>query len=211
MGIHLLIVAEEEPFQGAFRVAYERAIEVTDSFYRRKCVTPADIVTAVHSLAIERGQRIDVLDIFGHGGPGQQHLRDGTVVFGVGNAPTYNGLTVGKDIAQRLRRYLAMDARVRLLGCKTALEEAGRALLVSLQEELGQHVVVFGTNEKADAFPKPAHDGDLDQSEFGERGFRDIREEAWLFSSTEARGGICPPQSERIAANRAWYRSLHDS
>lgn len=211
MGIHLLIVAEEDPFQGAFKTAYERAVEVTDSFYRRKCVTPVDIVTAVHNLAIERGQHIDMLDIFGHGGPGQQHLRDGTVVFGVGNGPTYNGLTIGRDIAQRLRRYLSLEARVRLLGCKTALGEAGRALLLSLQEELGPDVVVFGTNEQADAFPKPAQDGDLDQSEFGERGFRDIREEAWLFSSTEARSGVCPPQSERIAVNRAWYRSLQNS
>lgn len=204
MAIQLFIVAEEERFLDPFKTAYHRAAEVPHSFIVRTCRSPDALLPLVREVVISARQRVDTLDIFGHGCSGYQYM--GTeVLFGVENGT----LSKGKDIAQGLRRFLTPDARVRLLGCMTAIGESGRALLLSLREELGAAVVVSGTISSLNAREKPPTGG-LDDGEFNERGFKESREDDWLFSSTDARRRLAPSHRERATENRAWMADIKD-
>jgi len=210
MAIHLFIVAKKRHFLDPFKTAYRRAKEVPDEFYVRTCPTPNQLLNVVREVVLLSGQPVGTLDIFGHGGPGFQKLGK-KVLFGAIDTPEGDKLITGKLIAERLQPFLAKDARVRLLGCKTARKEDGRALLRALQNQLGSGVIVHGTIAYADAKIKPLR-GNRDPGEFGERGFKVIKEEDWLYSSTEAMTGqLAPEQKTRIVANQEWFGSFESS
>ena len=208
MAIHLFIVGQENPFLNPFRTAFERAIEVDKEFFKRTCSSRSQLLGIVREVVIVTGQRIDLLDIFDHGSEGVQKLA-GEKLFSASEPPDPEApLKTGTEIAHGLRRFLTIDARVRLLGCNTALGDSGKALLLSLQRELGEARVVFGTNGYANAGPLPPPDIDIDDSEFGARGFRDVREDSWLFSSTEARMGLDPTYDARKLENKKWIEEI---
>jgi hypothetical protein len=204
MAIHLFIVAEEDRFLDPFKTARNRAVEVENSFIVRTCRSPEALLMEIREVVLKTHQRVDTLDIFGHGCAGHQYLGN-QVLFGVENGT----LSTGKEIAHGLRRFLTRDARVRLLGCMTAIGESGRALLLSLREELGESVVVMGTITSLNARDRPPNGG-FDDGEFDERGFNDTKEDDWLFSSTDARRKLAPTHRERAEENRVWFAGIKD-
>lgn len=206
MAIHLFIVAQEDNFLDPFKTAYERAsaAQQVDGFVARTCRSPTDLLPVVREAVLQTRQRVHTLDIFGHGSAGFQYMGK-EVLFGVSNG----ALTTGATIAQGLRRFLTPDARIRLLGCVTAVGESGRALLLSLREEVGASVTVFGTIASLNARPRPPQGG-IDDGEFDERGFKAVKDDDWLFSSSEARRRSAPTHDEQADLNRAWFRGINE-
>ena len=204
MAIHLFIVAQEDNFLDPFKTAYERASapQPVEGFVARTCKSPNDLLAVVRAAVLQARQHVHTLDIFGHGSAGFQYLGK-DVLFGVSNG----ALTTGAGIAQGLRRFLTPDARIRLLGCVTAVGESGRALLLSLREELGGSVTVYGTVASLNARPRPPHGG-IDDGEFDERGFKAVKDDDWLFSSSEARRRLAPTQDELANLNREWFKGI---
>ncbi|MDQ3265883.1 MAG: hypothetical protein M3Y59_19880 [Myxococcota bacterium] len=96
-----------------------------------RCQRPHQILYELANV----GQPITLLDLHGHGGPGFMNLGDDRFV---------DWRWRGMATLTPLRPYLAADAKVRLLGCHTALGEEGRELLVRSSAELGG-LLVYGT------------------------------------------------------------------
>lgn len=163
------------------------------------------LLTVIRNAVLETAQRIDTLDILGHGSSGHQYL-GAEVLFNVENGV----LAKGQGIARGLRRFLTPDARMRLLGCWNATGESGRALLLGLREEIGESVVVYGAISDLNAREKPPNGG-IEDGEFDERGFKDLKECDWLFSSTEARRRLAPTHGARVAENQAWMTGIRES
>lgn len=165
------VLATVEP-EGAFRVA--------------RCGSPGELIRTVATAALAGGV-IDTLDLFAHGGPG--HLW-------MGNEVLFEHGGGGLPMARWLRPYLTPDARVRLLGCKTALGEEGRGLLLGLQREIGGGIVVYGTVTRVTV------------EEFHERGFDEDLSALFLFSSTEAVTRPAPDLTGRALEIQAWVRTV---
>ncbi|APR84942.1 Hypothetical protein A7982_10291 [Minicystis rosea] len=196
MAIHLMIVGEYDPTNN-LREDIDPAALLTQgsqnlTFQMRRCRAVRDFVNTVRKVAFEGAQPIDILDVFDHAGPGQQTLA-GDVLF--------SHLGTGRMIARALRPLLTVDARVRLLGCETAVGPDGRQLLQILREELGGSIVVYGTIERVEADVDKVH-------EFDERGFKKEREDGFLFSSTEAMQRVAPSHSTRSEELRSWRAAL---
>jgi hypothetical protein len=206
VAIHLFVVGKEEPFGGPCKKALERAKEIENEFLVRTCNSPTELLGVVREAVLLTGQRISTLDIFDHGAQGVQKLGN-EVLFAASSPPDPAALKSGAEIARRLSLFLTPDARVRLLGCKTALGATGQTLLLSLQREIGAAVVVFGTNALADA-AEETPGFTMDPGEFGARGFKALKEDEWLFSSTEARDRQAPDQEARGKENEGWIEEI---
>jgi hypothetical protein len=86
-----------------------------------------------------------------------------------------------------LADYLTEDARVRLLGCRTAREEAGYRLLIGLSERLGARRAVYGTIHN------------LTANDFDQGGLRAEIERQVLYSSKQAKiFGFARPVEQRM-------------
>jgi hypothetical protein len=119
------------------------------------CRTPWELVDTV----ADRGRRlgpIDRLDIVAHGAPGLQKIGN-DVLFQANE----KDLLFGGDVVLRLLPALAANARVRLLGCRTATERPGRTLLVKLAQQFGGEVIVYGTIDRVS--PEHFETGDFSQ------------------------------------------------
>ncbi len=151
-----------------------------------RCSSPQDLVAVVDD-AVTRSGLLDVLDLFDHGTAGLQAMGDG-VLWASDFDP--DSELANEQIARALDRYLSPFAYVRLLGCRTALDggmRSGRMLLIKLARALGQHRVVFGTNDS------------IFQSAFDEQGFRNDQEMRSLYSSLAAIDGPAPDIDTRMA------------
>ncbi|KYG08007.1 hypothetical protein BE21_26080 [Sorangium cellulosum] len=194
MAIHLLVVgepAQPDPSTSQISDAADLA-RPTETFKVVRCASPRALVGTVRGVVRSSFQKVDVLDLFDHGRPGCQEMGDGVL---------FDHQGAGQDIAHELRPLLTADARVRLLGCETALGHAGQRLLQILAAGFGGSIVVYGTTSLVQA-------GDPVHHEFDAHGFKKDREEAFLFSSTEAATRLMPSRDARDAEILAWYASL---
>jgi hypothetical protein len=92
-----------------------------------RCQAPSELLNAV----VNADPPIDVLDIYGHGGPGYFSLGDKTLVDS--RPKTWSRLAW-------LPSKLAKNARVRLLGCLIGSDAAGMIMLKGLSKQLGCEV-----------------------------------------------------------------------
>jgi hypothetical protein len=122
------------------------------------CSKVEAFVAAVQQLGQQIGP-IGLLDIVGHGAPGLQMIGD-EVLFQADNST----ITKGSDVPARLTPWLAPCARIRLLGCKTALGRPGRTLLAKLGLRFGADATVYGTIEAvaAEQFSNAGYSQTLD-------------------------------------------------
>ena len=186
MTIHLMVVGRHNERPG-FNVGIEEAFVLArpaPGFEVVRCDSPRELVSTVRDVVRRTGQMIDVLDLYDHADSGVQEMGEG-ILF------DYTG--TGREIARALRPLLTRDARVRLLGCKTALGPHGQRLLTWLREELGQSIVVYGTIS-------PVQAGNKDFEEFDDPGSR-----------RRERTGSCSPRPRRqrtssMVARRAMRR-----
>jgi hypothetical protein len=162
--------------------AVASAARETPSFFVRRCKSPEQLIGRVREVAAANGP-IDVLDIHDHGKRG--HLRLGTGLL-------FHHEGAGLHLARALRPYLTPDARIRLLGCETAVGDEGRRLLSMLRDELGGAIVIYGT--LATIVP----------DSFEEGVFLKSSEDVYLFSSTEAMRREAPTWEDRLAELRSW-------
>ena len=193
MAIHLLVVAQHA--SSAFGLGVDQAATLaqpTPSFQVARCGSPRELVKTVRGVASRTGQRIDVLDLFDHGLPGRQDMGDDVL---------FDHLGTGMQTALALRPLLTADARVRLLGCETALGPNGQALLRLLHETLGGSITVYGTTTMVEA-------GDPVAQDFDGSGFKKVREDSFLFSSTEAATRPLSARETRDQELREWYATL---
>jgi hypothetical protein len=116
-----------------------------------------DLVKTVGLFYEQRGP-IDLLDILDHGRSGVMELGEETLF-----RCKDKELTVGAGVPGQLLPFLAPQARLRLLGCRTALEQDGRFLLVRLAQALHWKVVVYGTIERI--LPGHFEDGVFSQAQ----------------------------------------------
>jgi hypothetical protein len=186
MGIHLLIVGEHTPQDTDIRAVYLDALDnKMETFKVELCASPGDLVSVVRKVALKCGAMIDVLDIHDHGRRGHIQL---------GGPVLFHEDGTGRSIARSLRSILTVNARVRLLGCETAVGGEGARLLTTLGEEL-EGPVVYGSLTRIIA------------QHFNQGVFDRSLEERYLFSSTEALVSPGPDTSVRLAELRKWYRS----
>jgi Domain of unknown function (DUF4347) len=189
MSVNLLVVGQHPETSPRFDPDFDlvaRMARCTETFKVARCCSPDALAQTVRSVASASHTPVDTLDLFDHGGGGflwmgeqKLFIQDGT----------------GLSIARALRPLLTIDARVRLLGCETAVGAAGRALLTMLREALGGSVVVYGTVTTTDS------------TNFDHTGFRKIDEERILFSSTEAATATAPSALARGIEWDSWYAS----
>lgn len=151
-----------------------------------ECAGIADLAKAT-AAAYAKGGPIDLIDIVDHG-------RDGKMVLGADTLVESDGtsLLAGATLADTLRPVLAAQARVRLLGCKTALGPTGRRMLTRLNRLLGDRVLVHGTIEAVT--PAAFEDGEFSQGP-------DL-----LFSSDAAFDSEAPNATTRQANLQRFYR-----
>jgi len=187
MSIHLLIIAKHTPDDREMEQAAALAQE-TENFRVRRCPSPSELIPTVREVVAITKQKIDVLDLYGHGSPGRQRM---------GREILFDRDRTGLDIAEALRPFLTADARVRLLGCRTGLYEEGRTLLKSLHAAFGGTAIVQGTLKRV-----------LSRRDIDAGGFLPDREDMWLFSSTDAQRREAPSEPARIRELRAWYESV---
>src|SRR4051812_25346463 len=112
MSIHLLIVGRHSPLDPEIEPAAEVTRE-SGAFHTARCSSPLELLPTVRDHAARFGV-IDTLDLFDHGGNGHLFM---------GNRVLFNDDGTGRLIARWLRPLLTPDARVRLLGCETAVGE----------------------------------------------------------------------------------------
>jgi Domain of unknown function (DUF4347) len=184
MSLHLLIVAQHEPTDDEFDLAFELAEKTADDFRVAWCRSPGELIDTMRKAVTETLLEISTLDIYGHGSMGRQKLGE-DVLF---DAYDENG------IARSMRKFLTPDAHVRLLGCTTALGDPGRKLLQDVRNALGEARVVYGTIVNCEAC-----------IDFGPRGLLAEMEDEYLFSSTEAISRKAPNQVERQEELGSWF------
>lgn len=161
-------------------------------FVLRRCGGVEDLKAAVKEVT-EAGERIEILDIIDHAGPGRQYIGE-EVLFDGGDdvcAPLH-----GAAVAAAISEQLTETCHVRLLGCATAAGAAsaegnafgrGRLLLFKLARELGRRRIVFGTL-------RPTHVLDFTASSLEPRLEAEI-----LFSSLAAIDGPAPDKERRLS------------
>jgi hypothetical protein len=191
MTIHLLIIGQRPEGAGRLNdadiegVAALTANGATSAggFVVRRCMSTKGFAKIVYEVALEYGP-ISTLDLYDHGAQG--YIR-------MGNGVLFDADGTGSEIAQQIQPLLAAHAQVRLLSCESAVGEAGRALLRSLQGAFGGSIVVYGTI------------GTVSLRQFNRTGFiKKNIEEQYLFSSTAAAKDIAPRFNERRAELINW-------
>jgi hypothetical protein len=183
MGIHLLIVGQHHHYDRNIDPVYGMTkSSQTETFKVEQCSSPSALVKTVRGVARTNSRMIDALDLYDHGASGHLYMGDEKLFVQDGT---------GRLIARALRPLLTPDARVRLLGCETAVGDDGRALLLMLREELGR-AVIYGTLRNV--YPK----------HFDHGGFRVRWDDTFLFSSTEAAMRPVPTHSDREAELASW-------
>lgn len=195
MGFHLTVFGQHDPSDEQDERIAAQLADDPPRFLLRRCARPGDLYEVVRSAVRDLNAPVRVLDLFDHGGNGHMTLGDPMSEF------LFDPDSTGHEVARSLSDLLTSDAHVRLLGCETALGEAGKRMLFNLQRAFGKGIVVLGT--LAAVHPDRDFDG---------RGFRVEREEALLFSSTEAAalpGGKLPPTyDERYVQRIAWRKRI---
>lgn len=173
MSMHLFLMGDVSDGELAEIVA---AVKPDHTSKVVRCKTSEDVLRVVVNVALTEGV-IDRLDLYDHAGPGG---------FWLGEELLFSHDGTGLALARMLRPFLTPDARVRLLGCKTALGEEGRRLLLSLRQELGGGVAVYGTLDR------------VTSEHLGPGGFKVEWTEQLLFSSTEAAARVAPDTTQRM-------------
>ena len=173
MSVHLLVIGELGYPDLTIDEVVKRVIP-SPRCHVLRVATPSDFLPAVVDAA--GGEKIATLDVFDHGHQGSQNMGHGVL---------FDSTTVGYRYAEPLAELLADEARVRLLGCNTALGAAGRKLLLDMAAILGKRRVVYGTN----CF--------VQFTEFGPDGFLVQQEAPCLFSSLSAVDGEAPTWKEQ--------------
>ncbi len=188
MGLHILAIGRPNttgtgPMTNVVDRARDR-VHGLGSLVLARCRDESDLLKAVaHHGRSE--SRIDILDIFDHGGPGVQNL-GGDVLFS--SDGSRSSKLVGESAAINMRPHLSDVAQIRLLGCLTTGGDGvkGRFLLLKLARALGGNRVVFGTIEK------------IDHKSFGPDGFPPEMNDSFLFSSFAALDGLAPDSGTRV-------------
>jgi hypothetical protein len=117
--------------------------DVTNPYrFSEYCQGVEDLVKTVRLIHRISGP-IDLLDLVDHGAPGVIDLGDDVLFEWRGGT-----LTVGAATARRLTPYLAPRGCVRLLGCETARDVAGRELLVTLAKHFPDGMQLYGTIDR---------------------------------------------------------------
>lgn len=185
MSIHVMFVGRMDVDEDETRLVLKAAPDEPErGFFVVSCRSPDEVVPRARDIA--RKGMIDVLDFVDHGDDGR---------FRMGINMLFNDSGTGRQIARALRPLLTPNARVRLLGCETALGESGQRLLMMLQREFGDGVAVYGTLCR------------ITHQQFGPHGFQKRYEERFLFSATEAATRLAPTFEERADEVVEWYRS----
>jgi|GEM_PF-4273373 hypothetical protein len=176
MTIHVLVVgrrardrriANDEEILAVAALSATQAFPHSQVFFVESCDSPTLLVQTVRKIVVQHGL-IDTLDLYDHGAGGALQMGDALLFAG---HEDNNGL----NVAANLRPLLAKGARLRLLGCDTAVGHAGQRLLKQLHEVFGGDVTVYGTIAA------------ITLSQFDEYGFkRKYFEELYLYSSLEA-------------------------
>ncbi|MFY2562963.1 DUF4347 domain-containing protein [Corallococcus terminator] len=115
------------------------------------------------NIALNVGRPIDLLDLVGHGS---------SELFELGDEPFMMSHVEPPEVIavlKRVRPYLAENARVRLLGCETAVGKSGLRMLKSVSRALEREV--FGTTVE------------LFSTDFGPQGLDEDFASSWLYSS----------------------------
>lgn len=195
MAIQLLVIARHDPPDEHDEAMAARIVEIPGQLLVRRCSRPEDLYDVVLAAVRAFHMPVRVLDLYDHGGNGHLTMGDPTSTFLFGPTAT------GHDLARRLSDLLTFDAQVRLLGCETALGEAGKAMLINLRAAFGKGIVVQGTLSVVDP-----------QTDFHPRGFRADREDALLYSSSEAAllpdAQLPPTFDERYIQRIAWRKRI---
>jgi hypothetical protein len=199
MSIHVFIVGSHPsrphtPFDEIFERSRARQ---TSTFRVLRCSSPADVFGLVQQEVRACNMPIRLLDFLDHGGAG--YIRMGDPL----EPPLFSHDAPDMRLAEDLSLFLMEGARVRLVGCETAVGEQGQRLLTRIAMALGKSAVVQGTIACVNDKDSPAR-----RSDFDEQGFRAAREEWLLFSSTEAAHRVAPSAAERQEALTQWRRDV---
>jgi hypothetical protein len=147
----------------SLRMIHERALELARAGERGSGYTSVEYCQGVQDLVktvrllYQSGGPIDLLDILDHGHAGQMEIGDDTLFESDGKQ-----LIVGADVPDQLAPSLNDRARLRLLGCNTALDLPGRMMLVRIAKAFRWKVTVFGTIERV--LPGHFEDGEFSQA-----------------------------------------------
>lgn len=194
MAIRVLVIGQHDPDEGTFTDIVNRVGKDTETFMSLRCSTPGDFFDKVRSAVRALNGRISVLDLFDHGANGRQLMGDPR------KPALFSADGDGFQLASQLANFLTNDAQVRLLGCETARGLVGKKLLVDLQKAFGKSIVVQGTLQA------------VSQNDFAIGGFKLLREDKVLFSSTEAAAlapnARPPTYDERNRELLAWRRQI---
>jgi len=129
-----------------------------------RCQRPAQLYNAVASI----GRPVRLLDLYGHGAPGKLRLGDKELL---------DVRPRTWKVVAELEPLLAPDARIRLLGCNSAVGEGGFRLLHGLSAALSGRLVLGMT-------------ADIWYQDFGPSGIRRQVAARWLVSSKALRAPI---------------------
>lgn len=138
MTLHIMVVGDAPGNDSEIDCARGVACPTTD-FRVAPCRSSADLVASVSNL-LQDGELIDTLDLYDHGKPGVQNMG--------GKEPSavlFDWTGAGFAIADELAPLLSETAKLRLLGCNTAADPKGTALIKKLRVRLGKKRLVFGT------------------------------------------------------------------
>ncbi|RKH59223.1 DUF4347 domain-containing protein [Corallococcus aberystwythensis] len=175
---HLTVISYTHDFQTLFEDiddalltgnAFHTGDETQDEHpKRRRPVSHAKIERCqkwknLPNLALNVGRPIDLLDLVGHGSSEDFELGDGPFLLSHVEPPEVI------DVMKRVKPHLADKARVRLLGCETAVGESGLRMLKNLSRALEREVL--GTTVE------------LLSTDFGPYGLSEEFASAYLYSS----------------------------
>lgn len=191
MTVHLLVIGQRASYDyddtdADIEAVAEQVKCPRDGFVMKRCRSPSALARIIQQVAAEEGM-IETLDFYDHASRDHIIMGDGRLFDVRGSDLT---------ILRKLGLFLTKDARIRLLGCETALGAQGQQMLRVIRQELGGSVVVYGTlgNVTPDLF-----DGGI---------FLRSEEERWLFSSTEADARLAPSWQERQIEIDNWLRAV---
>ncbi|MCE9572000.1 MAG: DUF4347 domain-containing protein [Deltaproteobacteria bacterium] len=162
----------------ASRLSVEKPYELLE------CTGVEDLIAKVATSAGARGP-IERLDVYDHGTAGGIAIA-GDLLFASDDKPGWVTPLTGLAAARALATSLAPRAEVRLLGCRTALDQTGRMLMIKLRDVFGRDTQVQGTIDRVVA----AH--------FEEDGSFSVHSEpSLLFSAEAAVDRVAPDLKER--------------
>jgi Domain of unknown function (DUF4347) len=187
---HLIVIGKRE----GQSPDEDRDMEIVYGWARRRakrCSTKKQLVELVELAS--RKRPIDLLDIYYHGSEGTMYIggRGAQLTRLFWSDESLHRME-GWKCAERLAHHLSKTAQVRLLGCMTAADLAGRMLLFKLARELGEHRTVLGTISDV----IPAH--------FNPKSGL-FEYEPLLFSSHACLDGIAPSLDDRRLAMPGEY------